>query len=221
MQRDISSLLTIPKKTIYCIEGNISSGKTTVIKNLLTLGYSVFEEPLEVWQTRYVNEEGKNILQLFYEDAKRWGFAFEVIIMTTRYNQLINALYSPSQIVFIERSLITDPKVFAKNLYETKNMTEMEWIIYQDWHATFMEIIHLVSNHNFEYIYIQTPPDVCFERKVGRARTEEDDVTPTYFHELHAHHENWLTDNKYPVHIIDGSKTKEEVLDQIKQILPL
>jgi hypothetical protein len=105
-----------------------------------------------------------------------------------------------------------------------------------------------------EYIYIQTPPEECYNRKIGRARAEEDGVVPKYFHELHDKHEDWLTggylegvgttgiinvpystrtqsaqsttssQNIYAigvarVHIIRGHETREQVLEQIVNIL--
>src|SRR4030042_5915953 len=115
-------------KRIVFLEGNISSGKSTTIQQLKNLGYDVFEEPLDVWQKSYVHENGKDILTLFYEDMAKWAFPFEVIVMMTRYNRIKDALehvvsknqlknQDAENIVFVERSLLTDRHVFAKNLH--------------------------------------------------------------------------------------------------------
>jgi deoxyadenosine/deoxycytidine kinase len=221
------------QKRIICIEGNVSSGKSTVIENLRRMGYAVFEEPLKTWQTRYVDCEGRNILELFYIDMKKWSFPFEVVVMNSRFKQLEQALECDDDLVFIERSLLTDPMVFAKNLKQIGKMDELEWLIYKDWHDTFVRAIQsLVRPHIFEYLYISTPPEECYRRKVGRARHEEDTVAPAYFHELHAHHEEWLgtveggprtvagvNGDAHPVHIIHGGKSREEVIGQIIDIL--
>jgi deoxyadenosine/deoxycytidine kinase len=239
---------------LFIIEGNISCGKTTVVENLRLLGYSVFEEPLEVWQKEYVHD-GHNILDLFYSDMKRWGFKFEMVSLMTRYKQLKAALqvlsggsavaqsaaidnvnfaaghsvYTPTNIVFIERSLLTDRHIFALNLYHEGVFDALEWKIYCDWHDLFMEMVRQLtsgSSVKTEYIYIQTPPEECFARKVGRARVEENNIVPKYFQELHDKHEEWLasgylTDEgtNHCVHIIRGCGTREEVLTQVVEIL--
>lgn len=275
-----------PHFVIYYLEGNISSGKSTVIENLRILGYTVFEEPLDVWQRDYVYE-GRNILELFYSDTKKWGFKFEMVSMMTRYKQLqaaLDTLRNVSEdapnVVFIERSLLTDRYTFALNLYHTGVFDELEWKIYCDWHTLFMSMVNTltsidgvttsmtrdgktegvstegvssghVCNGNLltkkkivtEYIYIQTPPEECYNRKLGRARAEEDGVVPKYFHELHNKHEEWLSSGylegvgttgivrepSFPhdiyaigvvrVHIIRGHETREQVLGQIVNII--
>lgn len=215
-------------KRIVFLEGNISSGKSTSIRQLKTLGYTVFEEPLDVWQQNYIHENGKDILTLFYEDMNKWSFPFEVIVMMTRYNRIREAMESKSMptqneqgIVFIERSLLTDRYVFAKNLHKTGVISDLEWKIYLDWHDTFMKAVeHMFSAHTVEYFYIRTTPDVCTERKEKRARAAENTMVPQYMIDLHDRHEDWLLNMKeYPVHVINGNASREEVIQQFVTIL--
>jgi deoxyadenosine/deoxycytidine kinase len=232
----VSSVSSVNPKTVYCVEGNISSGKTTVLRLLRELGYSVYEEPVEMWQERYTDagddhapaQTGKNVLQLFYDDMSGWGFAFEVVIMITRYHQLVSALRDQNSAVFVERSLITDPKVFALNLYNSGKMSALEWKIYEDWHATFMEMVQMVTApHKFVYLYVRTAPEECHARKIGRARAEEDHVMPAYFEELHALHDEWLMRPHttgmnaavHPIVVIDGNKTRDEVMEQLQAVI--
>ena len=213
-------------KTIFFIEGNVSSGKTTVIETLRKIGYSVFEEPLETWQNEYL-QDGRNILDLFYSDMPVWSFKFEMISMVTRYKQLLKALEDPSDIIFIERSLLTDRYVFALNLYNSKIFSQLDWKIYCDLHDMFVGLVNKqLSQHIIEYIYIQTHPEECFSRKTGRARAEEDSVAPAYFHQLHNRHEEWLSGGmaishgrSYEVHTIRGGVSREEVVSQIIEIM--
>lgn len=213
--------------TVYFIEGNISSAKSTNVRALKSLGYTVYEEPLDVWQTEYVDEDGKDILTLFYENMKVWSFQMEVIVMMTRYERIKQALDdhlvnpAPGNVIFIERSLLTDRFIFALNLYKKGIVDKLSWKIYKNWHAMFLKAIeHMFASHSIQYIYIRTDPAVCFERKQRRARSSETNVMPDYFVDLHACHEEWLLNMKeYPVHLINGNGSREEVLQQLTAIL--
>lgn len=208
-----------PRKRIFFIEGNISSGKTTVLENLRAQGYAVFEEPLEEWQRNYIHG-GKNILELFYEDKRTWGFKFEIVSAMTRYKQLRKALGSPADVVFIERSLLTDRHVFALSLYRGGFFETLDWQIYNEWHELFVELVDSVAKYTAEYVYIRAQPNTCHERGLGRARREEDGVAPDYFRELHEHHEEWMHGiSGRKVHIIDGEGTPEAILSQVSQII--
>jgi len=215
-------------KRVVFLEGNISSGKSTTIQQLKKLGYDVFEEPLDVWQNNYVHENGKDILTLFYEDMPKWSFPFEVIVMMTRYNRIKDALEhgpkSQENVVFIERSLLTDRHVFAKNLHTTGVISDLEWKIYLGWHDTFFKAVeHMFQGpkvSSVEYFYIRTTPDVCTERKEKRARAAENTMVPKYMVDLHNCHEEWLLNMKeYPVHVINGNASREEVIQQFVSIL--
>ena len=218
--------MDVTTSVLYCIEGNISCGKSTVIDNLRLLGYKVFEEPLEVWQKEYVHN-GENILNLFYTNMKEWGFKFEMVSMMTRYKQLQSALKSlqsgESIVVFIERSLLTDRYIFALNLYHNGVFDELEWKIYCDWHDLFMDMVRQLTSDKkitTEYIYIQTPPEECYARKIGRARAEENDVAPKYFHELHEKHEEWLSTgwlvNSVGSGVLNGANTWDGAGDSVE-----
>lgn len=213
--------------TIYFIEGNISSAKSTNIRALKSLGYTVYEEPLDVWEKEYVNEDGKDILTLFYEDMAKWSFPMEIVVMMTRYERIKKALDNhltnpaPGNMIFIERSLWTDLYVFAKNLHRKGIIDDLSWKIYINWHMTFLSAVeNMFASHQIHYIYIRTDPNVCFERKQSRARSSESNVMPEYFTELHICHEEWLLNMKeYPVHLVNGNGSREEVLQQLTGIL--
>ena len=54
------------------IGGNISSGKTTQLNFLESIGCEVKREPIEKWP-----------LDLYYSDEERWGFLFQMIVLQT------------------------------------------------------------------------------------------------------------------------------------------
>ena len=230
---------------IYFIEGGISSGKTTIIESLRP-EYDVFEEPLESWQTDYKLGD-KNILELLYSDMKEHGFKFEMMSMVTRFKQLMLAIDTAAKThrpVIIERSYMCCRKVFAQNLYNNGMLNELEWKIYTESHAMFSQLMKsLLSPHRVRYLYIRTSPAECFARKTNRARTEESEVQPEYFEQLHVLHDSWLlgveckgvecsvgysddgcTDDSVGCRVeysvsIDGDRTHAEVLADVKKYI--
>lgn len=238
-----------PVKRLVFIEGNISSGKSTLIRNLQNKGYSVFEEPLESWVTDYKDENGTNALELFYQDKKKYGFQFQMMSLYTRWQVIKQALTMLSNtsddkndetnIVFVERSLLTDRNSFALNLWETGDLTALEWKIYNDClQSNLNDIKHLFENIEVGYLYLRTSPSICLQRKIERNNPEEKGIPLEYFVLLHEKYDNWLgkiswekydrgaeeTDLKNDIdHLIEisyrvvlnGNKTAEEVLTDV------
>lgn len=60
--------------TIIYIEGNIGTGKSTLIENI---GEGQVE-PITTWQ------KGENIFEKYYTDMKRWSFTFQVYASMTK-----------------------------------------------------------------------------------------------------------------------------------------
>jgi len=211
------------RKKLVFVEGNISSSKTTILNGCKEAGFTVFEEPLDVWKERYCEKSGDNILGNFYADTPRWAFTFEVAVMTTRFMRLIEAIAHPDQVVILERSLWTDRHVFAPLCYSSGNMTEIEWKVYIDWYETFMKhaVEHAIANCDIEFIFIDTSPEICFERKKARDRKEEKTVPIDYLLKLHEKHQMWLLDPdlRHRCQVVDGTRTKPEVLEETLECL--
>ena len=98
-----------------CIDRNISSGKSTVLKNIKTL-YPVVSEPVEIWE----NFEGHNFLELLYTEPKRWLFQFQVLVSLT-LSEIQNNSDDQTTVIW-ERCLESAVKVFTilLTLFNTK-----------------------------------------------------------------------------------------------------
>lgn len=208
-------------KRLVFIEGGISCGKSTLLESLRKNNITAFDEPLVKWQTQYVELDGTNILDKFYKDMSRWSFHLEVAIMTTRFQRLVEALKHESSLVVLERSLWTDRKTFAENLYKDGKMTSMEWKIYTDWFETFMSAInHLFVGVKCTFIHLNTSAVECDKRLKIRNRAEESGIPLSYLQQLETAHLEWLNENWHEKVIdINGNLSQEVVLQNVLEAL--
>ena len=199
------------------IEGNIGSGKSTAI-DYLKLHYKdiVFvDEPVSEW-TSIFDKSGKNALELFYEDKERNSFWFQILAYITRLRNLLKVLdNNKNKIIISERSIYTDHYVFAKMLYESNYLSEMEWKSYMYWFDTFSESTSLDM-----IIYVKTSPEECLKRINERSRVEEQDKIPLeYLQKCHQKHEDWISSTNTETIVIDGNSGKDVVQNQISHII--
>jgi deoxyadenosine/deoxycytidine kinase len=177
------------------IEGNIGSGKSTVMKYLKQYFGNekriVFlEEPVDSWM-HITDKNGKNMLEKYYADTKNYAFAFQMMAYISRISQIKNILESSSaDIIVSERSVHTDKNVFAKMLYDSELLEDVEYKIYLNWFNEFIKDIP--QSYAF---YIKTDPEVAFERVQKRARPGET-CSLDYLSSCHLYHNNWLLPSK-------------------------
>lgn len=187
---------------IISIEGNIGSGKSTIL-NILKEKYDnvVFvDEPVSEWND--IKDNGKSILELFYEDKDKYSFTFQVLAYITRLKKLLDSIENNSdKTIVCERSIFTDKYIFAKMLYQQGFINEMEWKTYNYWFDTFKDKTKLDS-----IIYVKTLPEVCYERIKKRNRNGEVGITMEYLNHCHDLHQQWL-ENSNDLNIItfDGN----------------
>lgn len=177
---------------IISIEGNIGTGKSTLISLLRDRYKNVdkicfVDEPLEEW-LNLKDTDGENILEKFYKDQKRWSYSFQMNAFITRSKSIISA--DPSKnIVIIERSVITDRRIFAEILYSSGKISKLEWELYEQWYNW------LLNDYNVKpdiYIYLRCTPEVSFSRMKQRSRKEEDVVPKEYIDIVSNKHDDWL-----------------------------
>lgn len=178
---------------IISIEGNIGSGKSTIVERLKQY-YSdhseicFLQEPVEEWND-ITDDTGKTILSKFYEKTKQYSFAFQMMAYISRLALLRKALTGNYKTIVVERSMFTDKNVFAKMLYESGNIEEVEYKIYNKWFDEFIKELPPI-----DIIYIKTSPTTAFERVKKRARDGET-IALEYLENCHAYHEEWMRDN--------------------------
>lgn len=198
---------------IFSVEGNIGSGKSTLIKELKKNMKHVYdipivylEEPVDIWQ-QIKDEHGDNIIAKYYQDQKKYAFQFQMMAYITRITQLRNAIEKhKGSIIITERSILTDKNVFAKMLHENKTLDEISHQIYLKW---FDELSRNLQIHSL--IYIKTKPETSLKRVLKRNRPGET-IGLDYLQICHDKHEDWIL--KEPSLILDGEKEYEKDLPE-------
>ncbi|XP_068811872.1 thymidine kinase 2, mitochondrial isoform X2 [Struthio camelus] len=148
-----------------CIEGNIASGKTTCLDYFAqTTNIEVLTEPVSKWR----NVRGYNILGLMYQDASRWGITLQTYIQLTMLEQHTRPMIS--SVRMMERSIHSAKYIFVENLYRSGKMPEVDYIVLTEW---FDWIKNNTDVSVDLIVYLQTSPEVCYERLKRRCREEE------------------------------------------------
>lgn len=171
---------------MYFVEGNVGTGKSTFLKMLEKLELPIILEPVNEW-TQLKNSSGKNLLEEFYGDQKRYAYTFQSIAFRTRIKNLMGC----SSNTIVERSIFTDRNVFAKTCYESGKMNDIEWTDYNNWFDWLSETFNVKPKG---YIYLRATPEVSYERIKKRCRSGEETIPFEYLRELHNKHEQWLMD---------------------------
>lgn len=193
---------------IISIQGNIGSGKSTIVHRLETDETLLcLQEPVDMW-SRY-QSEGRNILEHFYADRHKYAFAFQMMAFYTRL-KTIQSCPKDKQIV-MERSLETDKRVFAQMLIEDGSIDPISAMIYNEWFSDLTP-----KNTEIVNIYIRTPPEVCLSRIALRQRPGEDVIPLDYLERCHKLHEDWLLDSAI---VIDGTQPIDVIMEQIKSAI--
>ena len=201
---------------LISIEGNIGSGKSTLVEYLKSLGTYIFvDEPVNEWLT-IKDKDGSNALECFYKDKKENAFCFQILAYITRLKKLMDKLKNnPANVIIItERSIETDRNVFAKMLYEDGFISSIEWETYNYWFDTFKDVskVDLI-------IYIKTSSEKCLERINKRNRIEENNIKLDYLEKCNNYHDDWLKMLNENIITIDGHKSVDDIRNEVIEII--
>lgn len=177
---------------LISIDGNIGSGKSTLMEALKhkfkdNKNVVFLREPVDEW-AQIKDENNVTILEKFYANQKDYSFSFQMMAYISRLALLKEAVKNNPTAIFIsERSLFTDREVFAKMLYNSGFIEEVNYKIYLRWFDSFSSEFPLNK-----VIYVKADPEVCFDRIKKRSRTGESNIPLTYLENCHTHHNDML-----------------------------
>jgi len=181
---------------ILSLDGNIGAGKSFLLEALRTAlpDYEIVVEPVGEWM-HLKNAEGKSLLELFYEDKRRWAYTFQNCAILTRLRAIKAAIASTKkQVIITERSVLTDRFVFAEMLRDSGDIDALEWTLYMNWYDTFAADLPLRG-----IIYLTTGVGTSAGRIVKRGRHGEEHIPLDYLSALDAQHQKWLANTDLPV----------------------
>ena len=206
---------------IISVEGSIGSGKSTllkILKNILKEDENIIflQEPVDEWES-IKDKNGITILQKFYENQEKYSFAFQMMAYISRLSLLKKTIEeNPNKIIITERCLNTDRYVFAKMLYDSGKMEDIEYEIYLKWfdHFANMQKIQKV-------IYLKTKPEICFERISKRNRDGESNIPLDYLENCHKYHEDMIENINDEILVIDSNIDTDQNPDIIDKWISL
>lgn len=211
--------------TIVSIEGNIGSGKSTILKLLKEYfnenkNIIFLQEPVDEWE-KIKDKNNVTILAKFYDNQERYSFAFQMMAYISRLSLLKRTIeQNPDAIIITERCLNTDRYVFAKMLYDTGKLEDVEYHIYLNWFDHFIDIQKIQK-----VVYLKTDPHICYFRINKRNRTGESNISLDYLKQCHQYHEDMINniintiDKKLIINFnVDTDENKEIQYTWIKMI---
>ena len=196
----------------YSIEGNIGSGKSTFLQFLkLNTDNNKFifvQEPVDEWDT--IKDKDGTILEHFYKNKKEYSFSFQMMAYISRLAQIKKIIEDNNEkndiIILMERCVYTDRNVFAKMLYDTNEINEINYQIYNKWFDYFMEDIKIDG-----IIYIKTDPEIAYSRVIKRGRKGEK-IPLDYLTTCSNYHNNWILNNESNMNylVLNGNNENNE-----------
>lgn len=191
--------------TIVALEGNIGSGKSTLMEELkkhcVNLPIVFLREPVDLW-AKITDKDDVTMLEKFYADKETYSFPFQIMAYISRLSLLKEARDKyPNHIIVTERSLNTDKHVFAQMLYDARLIEEACMKIYLTWFDHFIDDFDVSK-----IIYVDATPEKCKERVDIRHRQGEDKIALEYLTDCDKYHKKMLKEfDDNMLYTIDGN----------------
>lgn len=170
-------------KFVIVLAGMIGAGKTTYTRYISEhFGSDAF----------YESVSDNPILEKFYHDKERWGFALQVHFLNTRFKSIKEALLHKNNV--LDRSIYED-SLFTQINYEQGNITEEEMNIYNSLLENMMEEIDGMPKKSPDLlIYLRSSFDKHMQHIKKRGRDyEQEDKQVEYFKLLHSRYDKWFS----------------------------
>ncbi|CAM6072521.1 unnamed protein product [Sphagnum tenellum] len=182
----------VKKRLTFCVEGNISVGKSTFLQKIASETIEVQDlveivpEPVAKWQD--VGKEHHNILESFYAEPERYTYTFQNYVFVTCLMQERESANGVKPLRLMERSVFSDCMILCP-LFNHPECISYDHVLYGQNSPVVSELPGLVPD---TFIYLRASPDTCLRRLQSRKRPEEQGVSLEYLRGLHEKHEQWL-----------------------------
>jgi deoxyadenosine/deoxycytidine kinase len=193
--------------TIYTIDGNIGSGKSSILNYLHKYkNIQIDLEPIDKWKSFLDN--------IYITKSGYFNFQIKVWLDRAWIQEKDN-----KSIIFMERSPYFIRNTFNKNDYINNNINEDEYNVINEMYDKTDKI----WNSN-KYIYLRSNPDKCLERIKLRGRENEANINISYITAIHNLHEEALIKlyETNSIIIIDiENKSIEEIVEELLGIIEI
>jgi len=176
------------KGKVMCVEGNIATGKTTLISallydlNLCQVNVKVLEEQID-----------QTLLEKFNSDPKKYGLELQDSMMRKRIQAMKTAqeYKKTDHFVIMDTGFIRE-KAFTLANYKQKNLTQSEFIEHE---KVFLDLHKEIGMPVPDCIIIlDCSPQRCKVNINIRNRVNERELSITYLDELRKAHKQVLTE---------------------------
>ncbi len=176
------------------VAGNIGSGKTTLTK-MLAHRYG--------WTPRFEPVDNNPYLSDFYADMKRWSFNLQIYFLNKRFKEVVEISKSKETIIQ-DRTIFEDARIFAPNLHDQGLMSDRDFQNYSDLFDLMISLVKLPDL----MLYIRSSIPTLVGQIQKRGRDYEQTIRLDYLKGLEERYENWISNYKGQLIIIDGDNCK-------------
>ena len=178
------------------VAGNIGSGKTTLTR-MLAKRYG--------WEPRFEPVDNNPYLDDFYADMPRWSFNLQIYFLNKRFKEVVEISKYEGYIIQ-DRTIFEDARIFAPNLHDMGMMSDRDFNNYSD---LFDLMISLVGLPDL-MIYIRSTIPNLVSQISKRGREFEKSIRIDYLQGLNDRYEQWISQYKGKLIIVDGDTCKFE-----------
>jgi deoxyadenosine/deoxycytidine kinase len=166
----------MPRKFI-AVAGNIGAGKTELVSFLCRkYGLKPFFEP----------NDGNPYLEDFYKDMKAWAFHSQIYFLTHKLRLHRQLMADPATVVQ-DRTIYEDAEIFAKNLYQQKNISPRDYQMYRELYDSVCETLQPPD----VMIFLKCPVKMLKKRIAQRGRAMESEIPTEYLTRLNRLYADW------------------------------
>lgn len=188
--------------TVIVIDGNIGSGKSTILEMLNLNGFKTVNENLDNFEPW---------LKQYYENMKKYSLGFQIEVLLSHMKN--KYLISDNKLHILERSPLSCLKIFGQHLLDANILSPIEQ--------------NLCNKLNNEYgwlpkniIYLKTSPETAYNRVINRDRKSENSISKEYITSLNNYYNKLYDDeNDFNIHVIDANRDVKIVYGDVIKVI--